>query len=269
MGFEWIDGHSNKYAQALNGKIFTGVSCNTESIRRTNRSEWGMVITLVISGFGTLVAGGDRYDINPGCVMFRHPKMDYQFELSNQCFHRRCYLVLPNEIFFLLGEVHPNLVNVPPVFDVEDIHRFFDDFLHVYESVEKSTDENFFSLLPVVERYILHVLSSYLLEGKAAQLCRAKAQLEMDFTSSLEDIAKEYSMSYNTFRKNFAQTYKISPQQYRLRCKVEKAKQLLSMGYHCSEVADMLSYPDLYTFSHQFKAIAGVTPREFRKVHIL
>ena len=23
MGFEWIDGHSNKYAQALNGKIFT------------------------------------------------------------------------------------------------------------------------------------------------------------------------------------------------------------------------------------------------------
>ena len=79
MGFEWIDGHSNKYAQALNGKIFTGVSCNTESIRRTNRSEWGMVITLVISGFGTLVAGGDRYDIKPGCVMFRHPKMDYQF----------------------------------------------------------------------------------------------------------------------------------------------------------------------------------------------
>ena len=31
----------------------------------------------------------------------------------------------------------------------------------------------------------------------------------------------------------------------------------------------MLSYPDLYTFSHQFKALVGETPREYRKVHIL
>ena len=107
------------------------------------------------------------------------------------------------------------------------------------------------------------------MEGKSAQLRRAKAQLEMDFTSSLEDIAREYSMSYNTFRKNFAQAYKIAPQRYRLKCKVEKAKQPLSMGYQCSEVADMLSYPDLYTFSHQFKALVGETPREYRKVHIL
>ncbi len=269
MDYDWIDRHSNKYAQTLNGKIFTGVSCNTESIRRTNRSECGMVITLVVSGYGSLVAGEKTYAIKPGSVMFRHPRMDYRFVLSSQCFHRRCYLVLPNEIFSLLSEIHPNLVNVPPVFTVEDIRRFFDDFLLVYESVEMATDENFFSLLPVVERYMLHVLSSYLMEGKSAQLRRAKAQLEMDFTSSLEDIAREYSMSYNTFRKNFAQAYKIAPQRYRLKCKVEKAKQLLSMGYQCSEVADMLSYPDLYTFSHQFKALVGETPREYRKVHIL
>lgn len=76
-------------------------------------------------------------------------------------------------------------------------------------------------------------------------------------------------MSYNTFRKNFTNAYGVSPQQYRLRKKVENAKQLLSMGYHCSEVADTLGYPDLYTFSHQFKQIAGTTPKEYRKGHIL
>lgn len=61
----------------------------------------------------------------------------------------------------------------------------------------------------------------------------------------------------------------ISPQQYRLRCKIENAEQLLSMGHQCSEVADLLGYPDLYTFSHQFKLLTGMTPKEYRKGHIL
>ena len=246
MDMTWIDEHRNKFAQALNGKIFTGVSCNTEHISRTSRTEAAMVLTLVVSGRGRI-----------------------RTELFGQTFHRRCYLVMPPEVFTLMNEVHPDLTNIPPVFHVDDVRRLFDDFLLVYESIHSSTGENFFSLLPVVERYMLHVLSSYLVEGKAAKLRRVKARLEMDYTSSLEEIADDSSMSYNTLRKNFVQAYGISPQQYRLKCKVEKARQLLSMGYLCSEVSDMLGYPDLYTFSHQFKSVTGISPRDFRKGHII
>lgn len=63
--------------------------------------------------------------------------------------------------------------------------------------------------------------------------------------------------------------YGIPPQQYRLKSRIENAKQLLSMGHRCNEVADMLGYPDSYTFSHQFKQIAGTTPKQYRKGHIL
>lgn len=41
------------------------------------------------------------------------------------------------------------------------------------------------------------------------------------------------------------------------------------MGHRCNEVADMLDYLDSYTFSHQFKQIAGTTPKQYRKGHIL
>lgn len=269
MDMTWIDEHRNKFAQALNGKIFTGVSCNTEHISRTSRTEAAMVLTLVVSGRGRIRTGGRTWDIEPDTVLFRHPKLDYELELFGQTFHRRCYLVMPPEVFTLMNEVHPDLTNIPPVFHVDDVRRLFDDFLLVYESIHSSTGENFFSLLPVVERYMLHVLSSYLVEGKAAKLRRVKARLEMDYTSSLEEIADDSSMSYNTLRKNFVQAYGISPQQYRLKCKVEKARQLLSMGYLCSEVSDMLGYPDLYTFSHQFKSVTGISPRDFRKGHII
>lgn len=269
MNYDWIDGHASKYAQTLSGKIYAGVSCNTESIRRSSRMEEGMAITIVISGSGNITANGKEYEIRPSTVLFRHPMMDYSLILSSQCFHRRCYLVLPREIFALLLDVHPNLINVPPVFDIDDPRKYLDDFLMIFERIRESGDEDLFSLLPVIERYILHLLSPYLINGKSYTLRRAKARLEVDFSSTLQEIAAEYSMSYNTFRKNFTSEYGISPQQYRLKNKIENAKQLLSMGHRCSEVADMLGYPDSYTFSHQFKQIEGTTPKEYRKGHIL
>lgn len=269
MDYSWIDIHANKYAQTLNGKIYTGVSCNTESILRSSKMEEGMAITIVISGEGKMVSNGIDYPIKPPMVLFRHPKMNYSLALSSQCFHRRCYLVLPKEIFALLLDIHPNLVNVPPLFSIENPRKYLDDFLLVFEHVKKSTDEEIFALLPIVERYILYLLSPFLLNGKSSALRRAKAQLEVDFSTSLEEIAQEYSMSYNTFRKNFTAAYGIPPQQYRLKSRIENAKQLLSMGHRCNEVADMLGYPDSYTFSHQFKQIAGTTPKQYRKGHIL
>ena len=84
----------------------------------------------------------------------------------------------------------------------------------------------------------------------------------------MPEIADSLPMSYNTFRKNFEKTYGISPSQYRQNARIDHAKQLLSMGFHCSEVADKLKYTDLYTFSHQFKQITGQTPREYRAGHV-
>ncbi len=269
MDYSWIDAHANKYAQALNGRIFTGVSCNSESINRTSRTEEGMVITLVISGEGTLICDGAEYDVHPSAVMFRHQNMDWSLSLSNRTFHRRCYLVLPKEVFTLLAEVHPALLSVPPVFEFGDMRKALDEFLIAYEHIRKSNDSNFFPVLPVIERYILYLASGFVLEGKANFLRRAKSQLESDYSSSLEEIAERFSMTYNTFRKYFTQTYGISPHQYRLHSKTEKAKQLLSMGYLCSEVSSMLDYPDLFSFSHQFKQIAGISPKDYRKAHIL
>lgn len=269
MDYSWIDDHANEYATALNGRLFAGISCNRESIHRTSSTEDGMILTLVISGEGQLEADGENYRIEPGTVLFRHPRMDYRLSLSSQTFHRRCYIALPNELFMLYIQLHPNLLKTPPVQNVENVGKCFDDFMIVLSHLCEATDDSFFSILPVIDRYLRHVLSPFAIEGKASKLREAKAVLEADFRSTLEEIAGSHMMSYSTFRKAFAENYGISPQQYRLRCRIEKAKQLLSMGYSCGEVADMLSYPDPYSFSHQFKLMTGITPKNYRRDHIL
>ncbi len=269
MDYSWIDCYRNEFASALNGKLFAGVSCNRESLHRTSSTDEGMVLTLVISGEGTISAGGVDYKVGGGVVLFRHPRMDYRLSLFSQTFHRRCYLVVPSEIFSIFTQLHPNLLKAPPVQSVGNVQKCLDDFLIVMKHIKETTDDSFFSLLPVIEGYMLHLLSPYSMPGKASNLRSAKAVLEVDYRSTLEDIANAHSMSYSTFRKAFAENYGISPQKYRLMCRIEKAKQLLSTGYNCAEVADRLSYPDQYSFSHQFKLIAGMTPNEYRKKHIL
>lgn len=257
MDFDWIDQHAGKYAQALGGRIRIGVSCNSESIHRTTRTEEAMTLTLVVSGQGRISCNGLDHDIGPGMVLFRHPRMDYRLTLSGPGMHRRCFLVLPPELFSLLVQVHPAMLSIPPVFAITDIGKHMDDFLLVYSHVRSSSQEDFFSLLPTIDRYVLNVLAPFILDGSRQDLRLAKAQLEEDFTSSLRQVAEDHGMGYNSFRKRFAQAYGMPPQQYRLHSRVEKAKQLLSMGHHCSQVAEMLSYPDLYSFSKQFKAFTG------------
>ena len=201
--------------------------------------------------------------------MFRHSMMDYRLTLFPRYHHRRCYLFLPKELFILLLEMYPKLNFVPPVFDIEYSPRHIEEFESLYKKIKEAKNHEFLSLLPSIERYILHFLHLYLSDGHLSQLRKAKARLEEDFVSSLPEIATSFSMSYNTFRKQFYENFGISPQRYRMKARCEQACQLLSMGISCSRVADMLSYPDLYTFSHQFSLITGQTPKEYKREHIL
>ena len=209
MDYSWLDMHSNKYAQSLGGRISIGVSRNTESIVRTSGTEAGMVITLVVCGKGRIRWDAQEMAIDDSMILFRHPGSEYSLSLTSGVMHRRCFLMLPDEIYRLLCLVHPSMSKVPMAFPVDDVRRFFDDFLLVYEHIRSGHDEDLFALLPVLERYILRLLSGYVLDGKENALRRARGHLEVDYRSSLEEIAAHHDMSYNTFRKYFHEAYGI------------------------------------------------------------
>ncbi len=70
---------------------------------------------------------------------------------------------------------------------------------------------------------------------------------------------------YETLRKLFHQHLGISPTLYRLRCRIDMARRLLSEpSLSVKDIAYRLGYPSPYAFSAQFKKFAGCSPHHFR-----
>lgn len=81
----------------------------------------------------------------------------------------------------------------------------------------------------------------------------------------IASVAKKVGMSKERFRKVFRDMIGISPGQYGIRCRIDRARALLSDGtLTVSEVASQLGYPDIFSFAKQFKQITGLSPGKYR-----
>ena len=83
---------------------------------------------------------------------------------------------------------------------------------------------------------------------------------------SLPDLAAKLNMSYINFRRLFKKQTGLSPGSWVIEQRVAKAGQLLrSHEFTVKAISDSLGYPDVYTFSKQFKKEMGVPPSEYRE----
>jgi AraC family transcriptional regulator len=80
------------------------------------------------------------------------------------------------------------------------------------------------------------------------------------------DIAKEVCLNKFHFLKTFKTLYNITPHQYLIELKLEKAyRELKSRRYAVGEVCDIVGFQSPATFSHLFKKRFGVSPSNLVK----
>lgn len=83
---------------------------------------------------------------------------------------------------------------------------------------------------------------------------------------SLAEMAAISRMPMETFRKRFVSEVGMPPLSYVLRCKMERAKELLrEQGYTVRQAGIEVGMQDPYHFSKQFKNIVGISPSAFMK----
>lgn len=88
----------------------------------------------------------------------------------------------------------------------------------------------------------------------------------LDARLSLEEISGCTHLSSYRFAHVFKNTTGISPHQYILKRKAERAKQLLASGSHSLvEIGYMLGHTDQAHFCKSFKAVTGFSPGDFLK----
>jgi AraC-like DNA-binding protein len=94
-------------------------------------------------------------------------------------------------------------------------------------------------------------------------LSQTEKRLTVNFPSYLSD---QLHYSYTHLARIFSQETGSTLEQFIINCKIERAKEMLSMpDVSISEIAYRLHYSNVAHLSNQFKKVTGLRPSEFKR----
>lgn len=89
---------------------------------------------------------------------------------------------------------------------------------------------------------------------------------EMPYQNFSDLLSKKLGYSYNYLSNVFYKQNKITLQQYVIRIKIERVKELIMMGEHSlTEISYRLQYSSCAHLSNQFKKVMGLAPSKYKK----
>jgi PAS domain S-box-containing protein len=89
-----------------------------------------------------------------------------------------------------------------------------------------------------------------------------------DQTISVEQLARMNSISTAQFRVNFKRLFRVSPQQFILKLRMQAACRALTEGHdEIAEIALDCGFCDQSYFTRQFRIYAGMTPKQYRTLY--
>lgn len=90
-------------------------------------------------------------------------------------------------------------------------------------------------------------------------------QTHLDRELSLTELAEVINVSSNYFASLFKQTMGISPHQYVIKQRVERAKVMLKKtDFAIADIALQVGFSSQSHLTQQFKRITGMTPKQIR-----
>jgi AraC-like DNA-binding protein len=154
---------------------------------------------------------------------------------------------------------------------------FNEHIFNLYNSIIEKTKQESPGYQPLVSGAVLHLIgtSHAVIKQNAAEtkddeniINRSRLLFRSNISNpySPEQAAQELNVGYSWFRKLFKNYTGLSPGQYYLQLKIEKAKELLSnSSVPMKEISIALNFESSFYFSKIFKEKTGLTPTEYRK----
>ena len=128
----------------------------------------------------------------------------------------------------------------------------------------------------LINTLILHLLEHYSVpcnsfKSVAGKLPQYKLQQIIDYIDayidrdlSLKELATSVQMSPHYFSRLFKQNTGITPHQYVIRCRIDRAKVLLKQGkLSIAEIAKEVGFVDQSHLHRHFKRLVGITPKKY------
>ncbi|MDR0709089.1 MAG: AraC family transcriptional regulator, partial [Spirochaetaceae bacterium] len=158
------------------------------------------------------------------------------------------------------------IITVYPILNQKEMLVPFD------EAVDFARNRNH-ALEPLTASCVMRIFA-YLIEDRHECLTRdnydiieqAKNIIEKNIYNpmDMDDLTKILGVSYQTLLDQFREKMKLTPYQYFLQLKINKAKEMLREGtLSIKEISYRLSFNSPYYFSRLFKRKTGVSPSQW------
>ena len=230
------------------------------------------VIVVVLKGVGFFTDNhGQRHEIKEGMGFQRIPNQNHHFEIMKDQEYSEFFLHIPRK--FYLEMIEYGFANQKSeVIYVEPLTLALNNIYLLAEKLEACDEMHLPSMLLEISSFAFDLLKKSK-EIKTPTLHQKMIQdacfiLNKDFHEHLylPLMAKSFHLSYERFRKIFKEVMGVAPGDYRIRGRIQYAQNLLAgRKNNVNEIATQLGYPDVFTFSKQFKKIVGCSPEKFIK----
>lgn len=128
------------------------------------------------------------------------------------------------------------------------------------ESLNRALNKQGFEILTSQNQQIIEKIKNLLI-AKVQQL-----EIEENFVLS-NFLSQALNKEYSAISKLFSQVEGSTAEQFFLRQKIEKVKELLTyQESNLSEIAEKLGYSSVQHLSNQFRKITGLSPTAFQKL---
>jgi AraC-like DNA-binding protein len=218
------------------------------------RKSYGL--SLCIEGQITYVQNGREYISNPGNAVILPKGATYSINRD-----KTGYFPVIN---FDCAEVLCDTVTVIPIQNSETL-------MSDYERMKKlfCFDGNRTQIFSIFYG-MLHKLSYDDIPRELKGAVRLINSNLCDASLTNSKLAAECNISEVYFRKLFTKHFGVSPKQYIIDLRIQKAKQLLAEGaMSASAVSNECGFSNPYHFCRLFKQHTGSTPTEYRKANLI
>lgn len=247
-------------------------------------------IVVILSGYGTHVTGSFRRRVEAGDVLVVNPRRTHGYEET-----RGLHLVnilIRADVMQRIGRELRELAGYHSLFNATASRWQRDDganrlrlsteeLIRVEEWINRLEEEST-SRLPgsdlIAEAYLTlivgvlsrrHARRSGGIAPTRVALGKLLSWIEKNLHRPLRvaDLARQAGMSERTLHREFRLALNVSPADYLIRCRMDRAAEWLrdqSQKRRISEIAEACGFEDSNYFSSCFRRVRGCSPREFR-----
>lgn len=222
-------------------------------------------IVYLLRGTGVLsYPTSSPVDLSAGDLICRFPDQPHDVHLTAGA--ATAFLAIPAAQLQVFKTVVPRLFGASVCH--AGLHEaILDRWVALRGALRDATQTELGQIVLDMARFVLDLHHSTTASTADTCLEQARDRLARDHASrlSLPALSAELGLGYSSFRAGFRERFGVSPGEYRLRCRIGRAQELLQItALSVGAIAQQLGYPDVCAFSAQFARHVGTSPTSFR-----